>query len=115
MNLIESVSEISKQYAEKVEKFSTFVLKDRDIHGGLNFEEEIREIWINNGMWKIREYTEQTIQPDYGQTISKKEDIHVRELSNESLISLMTDGTLTTHEVYQITGKIVKELNLSSL
>ncbi|AUS87812.1 hypothetical protein LBYS11_16365 [Lysinibacillus sp. YS11] len=115
MNLIEAISNLSDQSADKTEKLSYLVLKSKDINGGLGFEEEIREIWISKGSWEIRKYTEQTIQPDNGQTISKKKNVSESTISDERLLELITNGNLDIHEVSELLKNIIKTLNLPRL
>lgn len=112
MKIKEAILKVSSNYTNEKEELSNFVLSDKNIHGGLNFEEKIRKIYITNGVWKIREYTEQTIQPEFGQIISKVTKTKETEMTNDQFLEFISKGDLEVYEMVNLINKIISVLNI---
>lgn len=58
-------------------------LSYKDINGGLGFKEEVMDIYVNNGFFEIKTYTEKIIRLESGENIVNESNI-VKKVFNSS-------------------------------
>lgn len=115
MIFIKGLSALREYYQNENKRITYHVISDKDINGGKDFEEVIREVWISKGQWEIRQYTEATIQPDFGRTISRKRDEGSRIVSDEQLGMSYVNGELSILELDDIIKEIMKTIKVNRL
>lgn len=79
------------------------VLKDRDVDGGINFEEEINYYTVGNDCWCCRFVIEKTVQPAFGPTITTERNEANHTITDEELLAILQDDptALKAFEAYE--------------
>ena len=91
---IERIKELRKLCSENYQFISNknlfrIVIKDRDIDGGINFEEEVEYYMVGDNCWLCFHVIEKTIQPAFGQTITSERDKSTASISDEKLLEVL--------------------------
>lgn len=110
MELKQALISVREKNKDERKKISSFVLADKDTHGGLNFEEDIREYWVINGSWIVSTFKEQTIQPDFGPTITKRLDESSSTFDEDGVLNFISQGSIRVEELSDFLSGINKEL-----
>ncbi len=92
--MIDEVKRIREFYIKNMDTARNNIIfqveiSSRDIHGGLNFEEEFERYCIDETGWFCDCVIEETIQPEYGQTITRLRHISKHYLSDNEFLDVL--------------------------
>lgn len=111
---IERIKNLRKLCSENYESISDktiirILLNDRDIDGGMNFEEELEYYMVGDNGWLYIHVIEKTVQPAFGQTITTERDKFETSISDEKLLDVLNNNSYALNAFEEYERRIVEK------